>query len=195
MPIAIEPLIKKFRPCQDLDFQGRHFRTLVPSVGDLAYLNIIYDAAEIEVQQQTIDPLRLPLSIREFYRKHNGADLFANNLSIYGFYPSAYLIERNDWRKSLPYNIIQTNQEYFSNTRESDIFVFGSYGFDRSELFIEKATGIVHCSVGDDLSRIRKTWPSFDTWITEEITRMCDFFDEEGHQLVDQEDMLPVTIN
>ena len=109
--------------------------------------------------------------------------------------PLHYLIHRDDWRKSLPYNIIHQNQYFFDDPVSCPIWLIGSYGFDRSEVFVEKVTGLIYCSVGEDLRRQRKVWPSFERWLTEEVTRMCDFFDEHGNQLVEKEDMLPGTLN
>jgi hypothetical protein len=163
--------------------------THVPSRGSLAYLNTIFEAADADVQREIIDPLKLPSQVRSFYRKYNGAHLFLDSLSVYGFFPKVYQLDR--LRKTYPYNIFDTNRQFFSDLSMSEIIIVGSYGFDRSEVFVDKATGSVSCSVGDDLSSIRATWPSFESWLEEEIARFCEFFDESGNQLVELEDTLP----
>jgi hypothetical protein len=100
-----------------------------------------------------------------------------------------------DFRRSYPYNVLHSNAQCGNDPLKSEIFIFGSYGFDRSRLYVEKESGMVSCSVGDELSRLRRTWPSFDVWLKEEIVRMSDFFDEVGNQLVEHEDLLPVSVN
>jgi len=189
--ISLEELLSKFKPCNNVEYEGRKFMTLVPSVGDLAYLNIIYDAACADVQRDIIDPLKLPADVREFYRTYNGADLFAGLFSLYGFMPKKYLIYRDDWRKTLPYNILDLNERFFDNLAASNIVLFASYGFDRSGVFIERSTGLVHCSVADNLRRIRASWVSFETWLEEEIGRLSECFDENGNRLVEIEETLP----
>ncbi len=187
--ISLENLLTKFRRYKNYEFEGALRMTHVPSRGSGAYLNTIFEAADDVVQREIIDPLKLPSQVRSFYRKYNGAHLFLDSLSVFGFFPKVYQLDR--LRKSYPYNIIAINREFFDDSSTSDIILVGSYGFDRSEVFVEKATGTVSCSVADDLSSIRATWPSFESWLEEEIARFCEFFDESGNQLVELEDTLP----
>jgi len=189
--VDLRGLLRKFKQCNDYEHRGACHMTHVPSDGRLAYLNIIFEAADATVQRQTIDPLGLPSELTDFYRRYNGAHLLSDNLSLYGFFPSVYLYDRMDERMSYPYNIADTNARQLDDWLTSDVFIFGSYGYDRSEVYVEKSTGLITCSVGDDLSRSRATWPSFETWITEEIERMSGFFDEWGNRLVEPENMLP----
>jgi hypothetical protein len=190
--VSLEDLLQKFNPYKNLEYGGRHFMTHVPTLGTLAYLNIIFDPSDLDIQLDIIDPLVLPNEIRLFYKVYNGAHLFSDLLSIYGFLPKVYKLERDDRRKTLPYNIIDINKEYIDDLLTSEIFIFGSYGFDRSELFIERATGRIYCSVGDDINKFRATWPSFETWLVEEIGRLSDCFDKNGNRLVEFEETLPV---
>lgn len=143
------------------------------------------------MQKEIIDSLHLPSELRGYYRKYNGADLFSDHLSIYGFRPQKYLYDRSDWRKSFPYNIFDANQRFFDDLMSHRIVLFGSYMHDRFRVFIERTTGHVYCSTGEDLDQIRATWPSFEVWITEEIARLSDGFDENGIMLIDIEDTLP----
>jgi hypothetical protein len=189
--IRLEQLLHKFQPNNDFEFEGRHFKTNVPSVAPKAYLNIIFDAANDEVQEEIIDPLGLSDEIRAFYRAYNGASLLSESISIYGFQPKSYLIERGDWRKLPPYNIMDTNERYYDNVVFSRYLIFASYYPDRSKVFMERREGRVYCAVGDDLSRIRASWPSFEFWITEELERLSTYFDQHGNRLVELEDTLP----
>ena len=108
--IVLEDMLRKFKPKNDLDFEGTHFRTNVPSVTPKAYLNILFDAADDDVQTEIIDPLGLSYEIRSFYRAYNGALLLSEAICIFGFLPIVHLIERRDWRKLPPYNIMELNE-------------------------------------------------------------------------------------
>lgn len=189
--ISLEKQLSKFKPHENFEYEGSQHLTHVPSLGKYAYLNILHDAIDGEVQTRIIDRLRLPFELREFYRSYNGAHLFSDNMSIYGFFPAEYLYERQNWRKSYPYNIENINAEFMSDWISSDIIVIGSYGLDRSEVFVEKSTGLVHCSVGKNLNRLRASWPSFQAWVEQEIARLSECFDENGIMLVEQEETLP----
>lgn len=187
--IPLEQLLHKFRPHKNFECQDAYHITHVPSRGPGGYLHTIFKPANDEVQRKNIDPLNLPYQVREFYLLYNGAHMFSDSFSIYGFFPKAYSLDRMN--RYYPYNIENVNKEYFDNLLASDIIIIGSYGYDRSEVFVEKATGIINCAVGEDLSMLRSTWPSFEFWITEEIERISEFFDEYGNQLVKLEEMLP----
>lgn len=189
MAVDLTHLLRKFRPNRDFEVDGARRMTHVPSLGIHAYLHTLFQAADAQVQQKFIDPLNLPEQVRAFYRTYNGADLFSDNFSLYGFFPENYLLDRLN--KYYPYNILDINHEYVDDPRASDIFVIGSYGFDRSRVYVEKATGVIFCGTGSDLTRIRAIWPTFETWIQQEIARLCECFDECGNRLVELEELLP----
>ena len=189
--VILEDLLCKFRENNDLEFEGRLFKTHVPSVAPRAYLNIIYRAANADVQREIIDPMGLPANLRAFYRRYNGARLFFDLLSIYGFLPRHYLLEREDWRKILPHSLVDSNTEYSNSPTSSSILLVGSYGYDRSEIYVDRTTGRVTCTVGRGLSGSRAEWSSFENWLEEEIRRLSECFDEFGNQLVEDEDTLP----
>jgi hypothetical protein len=189
--ISLEHLLRKFKAHGNFEYEGRSFMTHVPSAGPCAYLNIIFAPAIPLVQKEIIDPLQLPDDLRAFYHKYNGADLFLHLVSVYGFLPAVYKFERSDWRKTLPYNLVNSNREYSNNLELSNVILVGSYGYDRSEVYVERETGHVHCSIANDLTKTRATWPSFEVWLTEEIARLSDCFDEHGNRLVELEETLP----
>ncbi len=192
MKLKIESYLEKFKNINDFEFEGRKFKTNVQSVAPKAYLSIIYDAADINIQKEIIDPLELPSQLRNFYRYYNGVSLFADLFSIYGFLPHHYLLSViHDWRKSLPYHFVKINERFFKDIFNSEILFFGSYGYDRSELFIEKSTGKIYCCVEDNLNKIRASWPSFENWIEFEIKRLASYHDENGNIIVDLKDTLP----
>ena len=120
-----------------------------------------------------------------------GAHWLAGAFSIYGFFPFVYLYDRKDFRRSYPYTIEEAHVRFNLDLRTRGIVLVGSYEWDRSVVFVDKSTGLVRCSVGDDLSELRAVWPCFDSWIEEEIERLSEYFDEFGNQLADSEAMVP----
>jgi len=189
--IDLEYLLRKFKPNEDYELDGARHNTHTPWRGRLAYLNIIFRPADSEVQEQKIDPVGLPDQVRDFYHRYNGAHLFNGCFSIYGFFPFVHLYDRKNFRKSYPFNIERGNEQCGIAIKDSPIVLVGSYEGDRSGVVVDKKTGVVRCSVGEDLSAIRTVWPSFESWLEEEIERLSEYFDEYGNQLVDSVPVLP----
>jgi hypothetical protein len=191
MSLKLEDLLTKFKDINNFEFEGRKFMTNVKSVALKAYLHIIFSAANEDIQRNIIEPLNLPASLRDFYRHYNGAHLFIDTLSIYGFRPRNYLIDRSDWRKHLPYDFVDANAQHLDIVKSSAIVLVGSYGYDRSRVYVERASGKVFCCVEDNFKRIRASWASFEDWIQQEILRLSHCYDAEGNLLVSLELTLP----
>jgi hypothetical protein len=189
--VSLENQLSKFTPHNNFEFEGRLFMTNVAALGPEAYLHIIFKAANEEIQQMIIEPLGLPPDLRDFYRRYNGAHLFSDMFSLYGFRPVVYQLNRVDRRQTMPYDILDVNREYTDDLVASGIILIGSYGYDRSEVYVDKSTNSAHCAVGGDLGKTRATWPSFEMWLTEEIARLSNCFDEHGNRLVELEETLP----
>ena len=193
MPVNFDALLSKFENLGDFEHEGRVFRTNAKSIAPRAYLNIYYRAAVEEIQRRIIDPLDLPQDVREFYRIYNGATLFIGAINVYGFLPPGQLIERGDWRKRLPYNFIETNEQYFVSLASSEILCLGSYGYDLSRVGVSRDTGEVICVEGSNFNHVRAKWRSFESWLTNEIERISNYFDSVGNRLVDEERTLPLS--
>ncbi len=193
MTIDFDALLSKFEDIADFEYEGRVFRTNAQSIAPRAYLNIYYRAAVEEIQKTIIESLGLPQDVREFYRTHNGANLFVGAIHIYGFLPPGQLIERGDWRKRLPHNFIIINEEYFPDLILRNSLCLGSYGYDLSMVCVSRDTGEIICVEGSNFNRVRAKWGSFESWLTSEIVRLSNYFDSVGHRLVDIERTLPLS--
>lgn len=190
MMIDLVKLLKKFNDINDFEFEGRLFKTNVPSVAPKAYLNILYKSADDTIQKQ-IDSFMLPEQVRSFYNNFNGANLLSSSIDISGFLPENYLLVRTDFRQSLPYNIADSNLTYSIDLKNDNIIVIGSYGYDRSRVYVEKSTGKIFCSYENNLKEIRTSWDSFDEWLGIELSRLIKHFDENGNRIVDMKETLP----
>jgi len=189
--IILDRLFNKFRNNNNIEYSGTLFLTNVPSVAPFAYLNIIFPAADKEIQERKIDSLHLPVQLREYYFNYNGAVLLSDTINIFGFRPNKYLLERDDWRKILPMDLIEENQEYYGHMALSKLLLIGYYSPDVSYVGLERPTGKVYCCEGRNIYKIRASWPSFDIWLESELKRLVEYFDEYGNRLVEQEEMLP----
>jgi hypothetical protein len=189
--ISLEKLLGKFKSNKDFEFEGSIFKTHVPWVAPKAYLNIIYRAADEETQKDIINPMHLPVELREFFYRYNGARLLSSSLRIYGFRPKDFVFTRSGWGALATFDLIESNINHFGHLAMSPLLIFGSCGPDVSLIFIERVSEKVFCAEGDNLNKIRKSWKSFNHWLEEELTRLSDCFDKNGRQLVDDEEILP----
>jgi hypothetical protein len=190
--IDLRSLLAKFKKVGDRETTDAFYLTNVPWVARDAYLHIIYKAAPAEVRAFVDRQLNFPSSLGEFYVRWNGARLFLPRvLAIYGCLPEHYLLDRKNPFKSLPFNVLEVNREVGRGLRQRNLIAIGSYSFDESLVCMERDSEEIQCFFGEDFTRQRKSWPSLDDWITQEIIRLSLFFDEEGRLLVDEEQLLP----
>ena len=192
MPVDLLRLLAKYKEINDCEFETIIYKTHVPSVAPQAYLNVIYKPARQAVWEARVRQLRMPGALAEFYAAHNGADLLSGTIRIFGLLPDTYRIERTDWfRKGLPLDILDVYREHSHHLEAHDEVYFAGYSFDRSAVCIGRGSGRITCYFGEDFTRIRQTWPSFEEWITSEIARLSFCFDERGNRLVAEELLLP----
>ena len=187
----IDTLLENFEPANNIEYKGKRFLTHVPWVAPKAYLNIIFPPAKSEVQNKLIDPLQLPREVRSFYRQCNGASLFSGSIHILGFVSRDSLIDRSNWKGLPPHDLIGVNEEFFDDIYCNANAIVGSYAPDASRVVVQKTNGEVYCSIGSDLSGVRATWGSFESWIESEVKRVSQFFDRRGRRLVDDDLLLP----
>jgi hypothetical protein len=194
MPLTIDLLatLARFENVDDYETALAFYRTRVPAVGRLAYLNSVYKPAPPEVRHELDDALGLTSELRDFYAQWNGVRLFFDLLSIYGCLPRRYLLDRADPTDLLPFDLRQINAELAERLSGTDLVCIGAYGYDRSRVYQRRATGEVICAVGDDqVGDLRGRWPSLREWLASEIPRVAACFDPKGRRLVPPERSLP----
>jgi hypothetical protein len=185
-------LLAKYKPIDDRELDNIVYKTRVPAVAPMAYLNVLFKPAEGTLRNRRVKQLGIPNSLVSFYERFNGASLLSGSINIFGFVPDNYVLDRANWfEKRLPLNILEINKE-FGASRRNCVF-FADYGYDRSLVCIEKQTQIITCFVGEDFRRVRQTWDSFNVWLEGEINRLSFCFDENGNRLVPEEQILPGT--
>ena len=193
MAVEVLPLLSRFENVNDRESETAFFRTQVPWVGSLAYLNIIFKPVPEEVLQTAAQGLRIPSSVIEFMRKQNGADLFSGALSVYGVHRPGQMLNRGDPFSDLPFNIEDENFNWppFDRTR---LFAVGGYGFNGSRVCIDRRDSSIYLFQRGERQLMptpSSAWPSLEDWLYSEIARLSMVFDTRGRRLVDESMTLP----
>jgi hypothetical protein len=193
MTIRLLDLLSQFREANDHESENAYFRTRVPWVAPLAYLNIVYKPAPQEVLNDAIRRLSIPRVFSEFLAVQNGAILFSGALSIYGAVRPSQLLNRSD-PFSLPPFSLDDHNEVSSLPHADSFFTIGRYGFDGTRVCIHRGPLGVHLfeKGGTELTAMETpTWKGLDEWLTSEVSRLSVLFDSDGHRLVNELETLP----
>ena len=188
MDIDLFNLLQRFRELNDFDNETAFFRTNVPWEGPQAYLHTIYRPAPNELLAQVAAKLRFPTPVFEFLSRHNGAILFSGGLSVYGVVEPGSLLRRDNGFALPPFNIEGANK--FWSVDPERLLVIGTYYFDSSQACIDRSTGRIFYFKKDQKTP-EFSWPSFDSWLREEIARLCSLFDTDGKILVPVSETVP----
>jgi hypothetical protein len=193
MSVDLNSLLGRYKNIKDFGSAVAIFRTNTPHRAPFAYLHILYKPASPELQAVRCRQLRIPQQLAEFYAHHNGADMFGGTISIFGFRPDHYLLNRRDWKNLPPLDIVEINEEYKGELDARNLVCFAYYDVDGSHVCAERDSGQIKCFVGKSFGKERRSWPNLDEWIRGEIDRLSLCFDELGRQLVEDEQLLPNT--
>ena len=189
--LNISDHLRGFAGHGDLDMPDALFLTNLHWIGPFAFLNIIYKPAPYAVVAQVDGDLGLPSSLREFYLAYNGARLFLDAVRIYGCVPPGTLQDRSSPLSLPPFDIAATNEEFRHHTEEARLICFGSYGYDRSMVCMDREDQSVICFRGTQFKDRRGTWPSLDRWLTDEVDRLTYLFNPEGRRIAQEWLLLP----
>jgi len=192
--VALDTLLRKFRG-EDVEKPLAWFKTRVPSVGEHAFLNIIYKPVPEDLQAHAAQDLKLPAPIADFYRHYNGVRLFFDALNVYGLLVPGATQDRYDAFALLPFSLSEANAEFDSELRARDMVCIGSYGFDRSLVCISRKDESILCFVGTAFSTFRARWNSLSQWLSSEVFRIGTLFDEHGKLVFDEAATLPSSIH
>ena len=193
MAINLLHELSKFSIVNDRENKVAFFRTHVPSIGPLAYLNVIFKGAPNDVLLDSAQKLRMPRTLVELLRQQNGAFLFSGSLSIYGIHQPGQLLQRSDPLFDLPFNIEAENRNWPPHDRIR-FLAFGGYGFDGSRVCINRDDLRIYLFPRGEnrlLSVASHSWQDLDSWLNSEITRLTTLFDSDGKRLVDESQTVP----
>jgi hypothetical protein len=186
-------LLKEFESVGDRESETAFFRTHVPWLGSLAYLNVVFKPPEAGALFEVSTQLGMPDSLVRFLKLQNGAILFSESLSVYGVHEPGQLLRRREPFLALPFNILLEN----SNWPPHDVsryLAIGGYGFDGSTGCIDRRDeSVVLFPRGPQalLPDPSLVWPGLETWLSTEIDRLSALFDRHGRRLVDEGRTVP----
>jgi hypothetical protein len=189
--INLDSLLSKFENINDFDIEGRHFRTHTPNRAPKAYLNIFYSAINLNKYDYSIIPSEFSNELSLFYQEYNGGRLFAGSFYIYGFWAPSQLLDRSNFKQSLPYNIVDQNNNFLNIQDKPNLVNIGVYSYDLSEVCLDKNTGMVFCYKEQNILNVRAKWNTFNEWIITEINRLSELFSPKGQLLFDLSETLP----
>ncbi|UKB82717.1 SMI1/KNR4 family protein [Chryseobacterium sp. MEBOG06] len=162
-----------------------------PFKGPEAWLNIIYPKVkeeEIAILERELNTT-IPESYKHFLMGYsNGGNFLSSTLSLYGFRRQLTRDPKANSRQ--PFSPISANiYEQPDNAKESYFFI-GSYQWDRSRLYIDKDTNIVHCCERwDATSKVQ--WSSFEEMLLSELKRLYRLFDDKGKEIDEDASTVP----
>jgi hypothetical protein len=162
---VLKRMLSRFADVDDFEYNGFLFKTNVPWRAPKAYLHILYPCPTSELIENRKRQLDIPDALADFYSQFNGVSLFSGALEIYGLLPDSYLLNRDDWRCRVPFNLITETRRWRLRFDQKDLFCFGSYGFDRSPICISRKSDRVTAFNGNELDVTRSSWESFDAFL------------------------------
>jgi hypothetical protein len=193
MTMDLLKALSHFQVANDRENDSALYRTHVPWVGPLAYLNILFKGAPEEVLLVVARSLKMPMALVEFLRRHNGVILFSGALSVYGVHGPGQLLYREDPFFDLPFNIELENRNWPPHDRKR-FLAFGGYGFDGSRVCIDRVDSRIYLfQRGKEtlLPTASYSWQNLHEWLSSEIARLSVLFDTRGKRLVDESLTVP----
>jgi hypothetical protein len=184
-------LLSRFRNADDRENENAHFRTRLPWVAPLAYLNIVFKPAPKDVLESANQRLAIPPEFTTFLAAQNGAILFSGALTIYGAVRPGQLLNRSD-PFSLPAFSLDDHNPIAS--RSERFLAVGAYGFDRTQVCLDRHKPGVWLFRGEETIPERDAPPvakGFDEWLGDEVSRLSMLFDPGGHRLVSEIETAP----
>ena len=133
----------------------------------------------------------MPDWLIDFFHYQNGANLFGGAVYIYGVVPPGRLLNRSDPFSLPPFSIEQANSAgYHRRDSDPDRIWIGGYGFDGSQVCLDRRDGDIKL-LPRHSERVVASWGNFESWITDEISRLSLLFDRNGKRFVDDSMTLP----
>jgi hypothetical protein len=156
----------------------------VPKVGPEAWLHEVYvplSEEAINVLERNTVAKKVPLILKEFYRKMNGINLFSDVFCVFGLRTS-YV--RTGDESIQPYDLITIDSGRHKDSPQSWL-IFGSYSWDGSHVVMDTSD-----SENPKVFRIERwttnilqEWDNFSEWLNSETVRVQLLFDENGYPI------------
>jgi hypothetical protein len=165
------------------------FYNFAPWIAPKAYLHIVFKGADPSALEHLGETLQIPQNWLDHLAIQNGAILYSGALATYGVHTPGALLNRTDVFNRLPFSLVNENRSWPAKPTERYV-VIGSYQHDGTRAVLDREDGSI-------LAMPRKTntaqalWPSAESWLKGELTRMASLFDAQGRIQVPEERTLP----
>jgi len=150
-------------------------------VGPDAWFHILYpslNSSELAKLQQGLGR-PIPFAYENLLRRTNGLTLFARHLSLFG--------RRTDYSRRVeirqPFELSTLNVSERPLAAKASWFLFAFYYEDGSVAFIDDEQSRVF-RANRSMSQVRlNQWSSLGTFLTSEVIRLSQHFDDRGRQI------------
>ncbi|MHB0999149.1 MAG: SMI1/KNR4 family protein [Armatimonadota bacterium] len=163
----------------------------VPHIAPKAWLHYIYAGLEdikIDEIRRKLG-LELPKDFVDFLECSNGINIFSDSLCVFGHRTS---YARTGDEAIQPYDLILMNEE-----RKGDMpitwLLIGSYLWDGSLMLYDLGISdkkVYRCE--SDSYRILQEWDSLWKWLSSEVERLSELFDDNGIEYDENTPTVPV---
>lgn len=161
-------------------------------IGSEAWLNSIYDTvseSDVTAMEKSMGR-EIPIQYREFLLNcSNGLNIMSTTLCLFG---CRKLVGRDITASRQPFDLVTLNTYKSERPKNatSNLFFFGGYDWDGSQVYLTDDGRVHFCSPNDCTSL--KSWNSLDNFLLSEIQRIFLSFDDNGFELDETAPMLPV---
>jgi hypothetical protein len=162
-----------------------------PHIAPLAWLHSLYPPLSLADIADLEGKLKMPVphEYKQFLQLSNGLNVFNTTLSLFGLRRNYIRDVENVWQ---PFDIITPNTIEKPGNASNNVFIFGTYDWDGSYLYIDCEKGnTVHLCTNDDITSLYK-WPNLEAVLKSEIKRLLTMFDGQGKELDPDESTLPI---
>lgn len=174
-------LSKKFDTAKSVRTAMATCLTHVPSVAPYGYLNIVFNPLSPDKLQLAASQFNCPDVLLSFWHCYNGLRLFFSAFSVYGVIDEDALVDRTDYFAYEPFSIAAAIREARRLPGwNENLFPVGWYGYDGSHAFLKKSSLSIHCFEATTLRKERCVFPTFQSWLKNEIDRIASLYSRDG---------------
>lgn len=163
-----------------------------PHIGSEAWLNSMYETlAECDVvaMEKSMER-KIPTQYRDFLLNcSNGLNIMNTTLCLFGH---RKMVGRDITASRQPFDLVILNKYKSERPQNAtpDLFFFGGYDWDGSQVYLTN-DGRVHFCSPNDCTPL-KSWNSIDDFLTSEILRIFSLFDDNGVEFDESTPTTPV---
>ncbi|NMC55897.1 MAG: SMI1/KNR4 family protein [Eubacteriaceae bacterium] len=150
----------------------------VPHIAPEAWLHSIYEGLSDYELKEVENKLgkKLPDDLYLLLKEVNGMNIFSDSISIFG---KRISYAREGEESFQPYDLADMNEE-LDGIIPANWIAFAGYNWDGSTMYydINNDNSVFICE--RDSKNKLKVWSNIFSWLSEEVIRLSDLYDEKG---------------